>query len=132
MGLATAHARVTQTRGSGFATRNTRYTERVKLLRSDDVLRDLGRRIAELRTIRGLTQDRLAENADVTVQYIQRIEAGRENLTVRSLVRIANLLGASVPELFQEPLRRQVRPGRPSKPSVQAPRLGDRLTRDRR
>jgi transcriptional regulator with XRE-family HTH domain len=89
----------------------------VKALRLDDVLRDLGRRIADLRVRRGLTQDRLAENADVTVQYIQRIEAGRENLTVRSLVRLANLLGVSIVEIFEEPLPRPVKPGRPARKS---------------
>ena len=34
--------------------------------RADDVLRDLGRRVAELRAARGLTQERFAEEADIT------------------------------------------------------------------
>lgn len=82
-------------------------------VRADDVLRDLGRRIAELRSARGLTQERFAEDADITVQYLQRVEAGRENLTVRSLVRLATLLRVSVMDLFAKPAQREVRPGRP-------------------
>lgn len=78
-----------------------------------DVLRDLGRRIAELRAARGLTQEQLAERLDVTFQYLQRIEAGRENLTVRSLVRLATALEVLVADLFAPPESREVRVGRP-------------------
>jgi transcriptional regulator with XRE-family HTH domain len=74
-------------------------------VRADDVLHDLGRRVAELRAARTLTQEQFAEIAGVTVQYLQRVEAGRENLTVRSLV--------SVTDLFAKPAQRDVRPGRP-------------------
>ncbi len=77
------------------------------------VLRDLGRRIAELRKAGGLTQAELAELADVSVKYVQRVEAGRENLTVRSLVWLANLLGTATPGLFKLPRSRKVRTGRP-------------------
>lgn len=86
-------------------------------VRGDEVLRDLGRRVAELRAARGLTQERFAEDANITAQYLQRIEAGRENLTVRSLVRLAGLLHVSVTDLFAKPAQREVRPGRPRKPS---------------
>jgi transcriptional regulator with XRE-family HTH domain len=81
--------------------------------RADDVLRDLGRRVAELRAARGLTQERFAEEADITAQYLQRVEAGRENMTVRSLVRMAGLLHVSITDLFAAPAKRDVRPGRP-------------------
>ena len=83
-------------------------------VRADDVLRDLGRRVAELRAARGLTQEQFAEEADITAQYLQRVEAGRENLTVRSLVRMASLLHVSITDLFAKPAQREVRrPGRP-------------------
>ena len=82
-------------------------------VRADDVLRDLGRRVAELRATRGLTQEKFAEEADITAQYLQRVEAGRENLTVRSLVRLAALLHVSITDLFAKPALREVRPGRP-------------------
>ena len=85
--------------------------------RANDVLRDLGRRVAELRASKGLTQERFAEVADVTVQYLQRVEAGRENLTVRSLVRLAGLLHVTITNLFSKPAQRNVRPGRPRRRS---------------
>lgn len=80
---------------------------------TERVLRDLGRRISELRSERGLTQEQLAENLRVTVQYFQRIEGGKENLTVRPLVRLARELNVDVPDLFAAPKSRKVRAGRP-------------------
>jgi transcriptional regulator with XRE-family HTH domain len=79
------------------------------------VLRDLGRRVAELRAGRGMTQDQLSAKLDVYVQYLQRVERGVENLTVASLVRVADALEAHVADLFAVPATRTVRPGRPRK-----------------
>jgi transcriptional regulator with XRE-family HTH domain len=79
------------------------------------VLRDLGRRIAELRAGRGMTQEQLAGRLDVNVQYLQRVERGVENLTVASLARFADLLGTQVGDLFAAPATRTRRPGRPRK-----------------
>jgi transcriptional regulator with XRE-family HTH domain len=83
------------------------------LLREADVLRALGRRIAELRAAQHRTQQQLADAAGVSVQYVQRIEAGRENLTTRSLVGLANLLRATLPDLFAKPTMPDAKPGRP-------------------
>lgn len=79
------------------------------------VLRDLGRRIAELRAARDMTQQGFADQAGFSVQYAQRLESGRENLTVHSLVRIASLLGVTVADLFAAPASRTSKPGRPRK-----------------
>jgi transcriptional regulator with XRE-family HTH domain len=76
-------------------------------------LRDVGRRIAELRVARGLTQEALSVEAACSLKYWQAVEAGRENLTVKSLVRIANLLRVSLRELFKPPKSRRIRRGRP-------------------
>lgn len=79
----------------------------------DRILRAVGRRVAELRQAAGLTQEEFAEMAKVSIKYAQRIEAGRENLTVRSLVKLANLLGASVIEFFVPPRKPSSAIGRP-------------------
>ena len=79
------------------------------------VLRDLGRRIAELRTGRSMTQEQLSSKLDVNVQYLQRVERGVENLTVASLTRFAAVLGTQVADLFATPASRLVRVGRPKK-----------------
>lgn len=81
----------------------------------DDLLRDIGRRVAELRAGRGWTQQQFAEALDVSVRYVQDIEAGRMNLSVRSLSKLADALEVEVRALFNEPEDRTVRVGRPSK-----------------
>jgi transcriptional regulator with XRE-family HTH domain len=85
----------------------------VKRLLIETVQRDLGRRVAELRAARELTQEALAETLDFTPRYLQRVEAGRENLTLGSLVAIANALGVPLAELLEPPTDPQVRVGRP-------------------
>jgi transcriptional regulator with XRE-family HTH domain len=80
------------------------------------VISDVGRRVAELRRGRDWTQERLAEEAEVSLKYLQRVEAGRENLTVQSLVKLANLLHASMLAFFERPRSRgRPMPGRPPK-----------------
>ena len=89
--------------------------QRVSSTDSEELLIDLGRRIAELRAGSGLTQEQLAERLDLTPRYVQMIEAGEANPKVKSLVGIAAILGVEVRELFDEPESRQVRVGRPPK-----------------
>ena len=47
----------------------------------DAVIRDVGRRVAELRVGLGLTQDKFAESLGVSGVYVRRVEIGQENLT---------------------------------------------------
>jgi transcriptional regulator with XRE-family HTH domain len=75
---------------------------------------DLGRRVREVRTGRGWTQEAAAERLGIDVRELQRIEAGRVNLTLHTLLRLARVLGAPVRELFDAPKSRAPRkPGRP-------------------
>lgn len=78
----------------------------------DSLARSVGRRVAEVRAGRGITQEKLAEQMEVTVRYLQRIEAGEEKLTLRSLVTLANLLGVRPIDFFRTTKRRPVRVSR--------------------
>jgi transcriptional regulator with XRE-family HTH domain len=60
-------------------------------------------RIKEYRRAQGLTQLRLAEIADMSLENIKDIESGKRNPTLRSLVKIAHALGISPSELLAEP-----------------------------
>lgn len=60
------------------------------------LLRQVGRRIAELRGERGLTQEALAARLRMSDRYLRRIEAGEINLTLASLARIANRLDVPI------------------------------------
>ncbi len=77
------------------------------------VIKDVGRKLAELRARAGLTQEQLAEQLRIAPNNLQRIELGMQNLTVRTLVRLANQLGVPVAHLFRAPRSRVVRTGRP-------------------
>ena len=85
---------------------------------SDDTreqLKRLGRRIAELRRGRGFTQERAAEGLGMLAPNYARVEQGRQNVTVDTLVRIANLLDVEVFDLFAVP--NDTAPPRPGRPS---------------
>jgi transcriptional regulator with XRE-family HTH domain len=79
------------------------------------VILDVGRRIGELRRDRGWTQEKAAERMKLEVRDLQRIEAG-VNVTLRTLVRLANALGVRTRSLLDPPQsRRPRRPGRPKR-----------------
>jgi transcriptional regulator with XRE-family HTH domain len=80
------------------------------------VLRDVGRRIAEIRVSRGMTQEQFAEKVlRVSLKYLQRVEGGAENLTILSLAKLANRVRVSVRELFDSPVMEAPGRGRPRK-----------------
>lgn len=80
------------------------------------VVRWVGGRVAERRRDIGLTQEELAERLDVSIKYLQRVEAGQENLTIESVVTVANALEVAPGYLIQQPRSAPPRkPGRPRK-----------------
>jgi transcriptional regulator with XRE-family HTH domain len=80
----------------------------------------IGRRVAELRRGRGWTQEKMAERIGTSVQWLSRIEGGGENVTIDTIVGLANALGVGVIELLEPPEQEDVRRrsrarGRPKK-----------------
>lgn len=67
----------------------------------DDGLRLIGKRIREIRIQRGLTQEIMAEKADVSIAHYSDIERGVTNFSVRILIRIAETLNVSTDELLR-------------------------------
>lgn len=61
----------------------------------------LGKTIKKLRHARKMTQEDLAEYADINVSYLAKIENGYVNTSVRYLIKIARGMKASVHELFE-------------------------------
>lgn len=53
------------------------------------VQRMVGRAVAAFRRASGTTQAELAARASVAVQYVQRVEAGKQNLTIATSVKFA-------------------------------------------
>ena len=81
----------------------------------DKVVKDIGRRLAELRAERGWTQEQFAERLGVSAGYLGRLERGTQSFTVHRLVWLANHLGVRAVDLFTPPISRVVRPGRPKR-----------------
>lgn len=62
----------------------------------------LGKRIREERLKLNLTQERLAEDVDLTTAYIGQVERGERNLTLENLVAVANRLNVTVDYLLSD------------------------------
>ncbi|HSX05414.1 MAG TPA: helix-turn-helix transcriptional regulator [Candidatus Saccharimonadales bacterium] len=66
------------------------------------LLKAFGKRLAEVRKSKGLTQEGLAERADVTALTIAYIEQGRQWPRISTLHAIAKSLGVSKAELLKD------------------------------
>jgi transcriptional regulator with XRE-family HTH domain len=64
------------------------------------ILQEIGRRIKGLRRQAGLSQRAFAEVLNSSVQWVSLLERGRQNLTVHTLVRVANKLKVPTAELL--------------------------------
>ena len=63
---------------------------------------DCGKRLKELRTQRGISQEDLALSAEITTSYLGMIERGEKNPTVKVIERLCVALGVSLAEFFTE------------------------------
>lgn len=66
-----------------------------------EYIQKIGQRIVELREERNLKQIDLAFKVNIEDSALRRIESGRTNPTIKSLLRIAKVLGVELYELFQ-------------------------------
>jgi transcriptional regulator with XRE-family HTH domain len=66
-----------------------------------ELLGKIGRNIRHYRLARGLTQKQLAKKAKISRGYMNRIENGRINLYLDTLVDIARGLGVSPGDLVK-------------------------------
>ena len=67
-----------------------------------DVRRLVGRNLRGLRLDRGLSQEQLAHDADITPSYLSQIESGKRNPTVTLLQVLATALRTPIVELFAD------------------------------
>ena len=63
-------------------------------------LKEIGQRIIERRKKLGLTQEALAERADVTAQFVSYAEAGKRAMRPENLLKIADALEVSADYLL--------------------------------
>ena len=85
-------------------------------------LRFIAANTRRYRLKRSLTQEALAEIADLDLRFLQRIERGTTNLSISVLIALASALDVAPTALFREAKLSPARPGRPRKvPSEKAP-----------
>ena len=62
----------------------------------------IGLNVRVERTIKRLTQAQLAEMIDVHEKYIGKIETGKQNITLKTLNKIANALNIDITRLLED------------------------------
>lgn len=67
-----------------------------------DLRSSFGQRLRRLRTDREMSQEQLAERAELHWTYISGIERGRRSPTLNILGRLAKALRMPLPELLQD------------------------------
>lgn len=67
---------------------------------TDLCLAEIGRRVAQRRKELGLTQEALAEKANVTTQFVSYAEAGKRAMRPENLKKISDALGVSADYLL--------------------------------
>ena len=65
-----------------------------------DYLRELGRRVRDLRRQAGWTQEQLAKVTRLTRAYIVAVEGGKQNVSMDVVIRVANGLGVAPDRLL--------------------------------
>jgi transcriptional regulator with XRE-family HTH domain len=81
--------------------------------RIETLLRYIGANVRRRRVDRGWTQIELAKAAGLKERYVQVLESGKANPTVKVLIEVADALGVAPAELFAEAKAEPRRPGNP-------------------
>ena len=66
----------------------------------DDIIGYIGSKIVQIRKEKGIKQIDLAAFTNIDERVIRRIEGGKTNPTIKTLIKIALGLGVSVKDLF--------------------------------
>ena len=67
----------------------------------NDILIRFGRRLRELRTKRGLSQEKLALESGLDRSYVGGVERGERNVSLRNVEKLARALGIPAADLLQ-------------------------------
>lgn len=70
------------------------------MISQEQLLKEFGQRVAEIRRKKGLTQEELANAVDVHRTYVGFIEQGVRNPTIGNIYKLTNALDVSLKELF--------------------------------
>ncbi len=63
-----------------------------------------GERVKELRKAKDLSQEKLANIADIDRTYMTSLENGRRNVSLQNIEKIIKALDSTVPDFFNSPI----------------------------
>ncbi len=66
-----------------------------------DIQRSFGLKVQQLRKEKGLSQEKFALSIDMDRTYFASVEAGKRNIAIKNIQKIADGLGVSLSELFE-------------------------------
>lgn len=67
---------------------------------SNEILSKFGRQLRNLRKAKGWSQEKLAQEAGLHRTYVGAVERGERNISLQNIHRLAQALGITVKELF--------------------------------
>ena len=65
------------------------------------VVQKFGMKLRKIRKSKGVTQEKLAEKAGMDFSYLNLIEGGKRNPTLKIIAKIARVLGIRLDELMK-------------------------------
>lgn len=70
------------------------------MVKKKDILTVVGDNIRQIRMAQGVSQNQLAFEAGVTREFINKVESGKNNISVKNLEKIADILEVDIKDLF--------------------------------
>ncbi len=67
-----------------------------------DIQKAFGLKVQQLRKQAGLSQEKFALSIDMDRTYFASVEAGKRNIAIKNIQKIADGLGVSLSELFED------------------------------
>ena len=89
--------------------------------RAGEFFRYIGANVHRGRVRLGMTQEGLAEKADLDLRFLQRVERGRTNLSVAVVVALAHALEVAPGSLFRKAKLTEPSRGRPARRTARTP-----------
>lgn len=65
-----------------------------------EILKHIGKKVLEYRRLHNLTQEELADYAEIDRTYIGYIENGKQNISISVLCKIANVFNITIIDLI--------------------------------
>ena len=66
------------------------------------IIEEFGKRVREIRQLKGISQEELALRAQLHRTYVSSVELGRRNVSLLNIEKLANALDCNVGDFFKE------------------------------